>query len=113
MSPEGRKSQPIFQPTRQTKLLGDRLLEQDGTVDSKIAGLTEAMVMMLESVDTLTQQGNWASTRIDDLNSKFDNLTNQMEDIWAKKLMRWLIGLSTTILGGLGLIFLGQKLLGK
>lgn len=120
MSPEGRKSQPLFEPNRQTKVLGARLLKQKGTAEEKIDGLTEAVVMILEAVDTLTQQGSWTNQRIDELKSdvvsldeKVGNFTNKMEELYAKRIIKYVITFIGTILGGLGLAALLKVIFGK
>lgn len=120
MSPEGRKSQPIFEPNRQTKVLGDRLLKQKGTAEEKIDGLTEAVVMILEAVDTLTQQGSWTNIRIDelkndfsDLDTKMDSITDKMEEIYAKRIIKYVIGFIGTVLGGIGLTWLLKIIFGR
>lgn len=116
----GRKSQPIWEPDTQTKLFGNRLLKQKGSAEDKIDGLTEAVVMILETVNKLTQQGQWTTQRLHEIDEKVNNLdikvdsvTEKIEDIWAKKAIKWMIGLVTTILGGLGLAAVVKALMGR
>lgn len=83
-----RKTQPIFMPSMAAQALTSELANSPDKRD-------RAMAMLIEGLDTLTQEVRWLSPQV-------VNFTDKMEEYVAVRVMRYFTGVGVTFLLGVG-----------
>lgn len=86
-----RKTQPIFMPSIAAQALAGELANSDDKRD-------RAMAMIIENLDTLTQEVKWLTPQV-------VNFTEKMEEYVAVRVMRYFTVVGATFLSGAGVAF--------